>query len=471
MTWQTGREPINLARASIGRYRESREREGPATGGPRMSILLRIAEQVNIAPCLLARHILRIHFVEDHRRTRPRARILHRHGSGSGRDPRRRSVWSPCTVRVLPPRRAAEWPEATVKAEVNGAMKSPHTIADAVLRDEVQQCIDGDDSYSPDVTLAKQLIGHEYELRLRLSLTNAGIPFICTPPLDSSRARWRCRRRGADRRRHVGPSGDRGGGARRQRKPTCASRATPKRPTFGCKCRVVRSSDPVVHRLRWSLTVPPSRCARGPDPCVHSGARPCGAVDRKQGLLRGPDQLRGARERAVLEVPQQVGNALSRPKQQHQTSETDIVPARRVRRSAAPRAGSAPAWSSTGLALSTSWPNRMSPSCCWTTFLPTSSRSSPPSPSTSFRPRRSRDPLAPWWTPGPRQRERTWPGAVVKYVRRRTCCTAPYRPNAGTQPPLPFPPTWPPGTRLLYMHKTMTRSNRRVGGKNGNCRV
>ena len=37
-------------------------------------------------------------------------------------------------------------------------MKSPQDIADPILRDEVLQCIEGDDNYSPDVTLAKQLI-------------------------------------------------------------------------------------------------------------------------------------------------------------------------------------------------------------------------------------------------------------------------------------------------------------------------
>ena len=65
-------------------------------------------------------------------------------------------------------------------------MKSPQDIADPILRDEVLQCIEGDDNYSPDVTLAKQLMGHEYELRLRLNLTNAGIPFICKRQAQST---------------------------------------------------------------------------------------------------------------------------------------------------------------------------------------------------------------------------------------------------------------------------------------------
>ena len=78
-----------------------------------------------------------------------------------------------------------------IKQEINAVMKNPDSLADPVLRREVQQCIDGDDAYSPDITLAKQLMGHEYELRLHLYLVNSGVPFICTPRARA-RARTRC---------------------------------------------------------------------------------------------------------------------------------------------------------------------------------------------------------------------------------------------------------------------------------------
>jgi len=59
-------------------------------------------------------------------------------------------------------------------------MKEPDALQDEVLRQEIVDCIVGDLQYSPDMILAKQLIGHEYELRLRLHLSNRGIPFMGT---------------------------------------------------------------------------------------------------------------------------------------------------------------------------------------------------------------------------------------------------------------------------------------------------
>lgn len=153
---------------AVVRYKAARTASGDAVG---QAILLQLAERVNMPPCILARHILRFHFNEHHRASPQVAQRRRVVMVGSPRG----GLGSPA-VRA----HTADWTEAAVKAEINKIMKEPDALPDVVLRQEIVDCIVGDLQYSPDMILAKQLIGHEYELRLRLHLSNCGIPFMGT---------------------------------------------------------------------------------------------------------------------------------------------------------------------------------------------------------------------------------------------------------------------------------------------------
>jgi hypothetical protein len=241
------------------------------------------------------------------------------------------------TQRTCPPYPTADWTEAALKAAVNAAMKTPDAVADRVLRSEVQQCIEGDDNYAPDVTLAKQLMGHEYELRLRLCLVNSGVPFLCTER-DGGRPEPPALMLSV-----LTPLLGTG-----QPKPTCGGRATPRRPTFACKCLVVRRH---LHSLVDDAHADPpdARAVQSCTDALSNGSRARRPLATPTALRRTPRSSSGS---TITGTHAHVASAVCAP------SVTE-------RCGAGP--GSGRASSSTGLDTSTSWRGRPTPSCCWTT--------------------------------------------------------------------------------------------------------
>jgi len=96
-----------------------------------------IAEDINLAPCLLARLILQCHLM----------------GSSSSPGP------------------------SNIKTQANKRIKDPSLINDERLKREVKDCIQFDDNYSPLVEKIRRTTGIEYEFILQEKLKNLGIAF------------------------------------------------------------------------------------------------------------------------------------------------------------------------------------------------------------------------------------------------------------------------------------------------------
>jgi CDAN1-interacting nuclease 1 len=130
------RQPASL-RALYARFRAEVAAQVGPDELPRESVLVRLAEDVNVSPYLLARLMVQQHLYYANR----------------DRDDR-------------------------LHTAVEHALADLSSIDDPRLRWEVQQCIRLDDCYAPSVALVRRHVGEEHEFMLHQRLHNLGIAFL-----------------------------------------------------------------------------------------------------------------------------------------------------------------------------------------------------------------------------------------------------------------------------------------------------
>jgi len=137
-------------------------------------IILRMADEIEICPVLVARFILEA-YLKDHQES-----VIQKFENDKNKEPGKMVENMESTTEGQSQALASSQPvsQAVIRSEINRLLRDTTQIDDRDLAYEVYLCTIHDDHYGPMPDTIKQSIGQEYELILKDKLDELGVTYV-----------------------------------------------------------------------------------------------------------------------------------------------------------------------------------------------------------------------------------------------------------------------------------------------------